>query len=417
MLSKPQLQFSASNKSFLFTALIFFIWLLSILIVWAPLYYYMETAVQRMRQQTANILKFYANLHGSLASEKELPPKILKLIFDEIITQTDIPIINTDSNKNPEYWEGIEVDPSDKSPEAIESVRKIVKNLEGEIEPIPITYKDPLTEKETILGYLYYGDSKLISQLRILPYIEIAAVNIFILIGLLGSYLVFKSIKQSEQRSIWVGMAKETAHQLGTPLSSLMGWLEIIKSNEHECELTRKTIGEMEKDVNRLYKVADRFSQIGSKADLVEQDVRPILNDVVAYIKRRLPHMQKKVKIVEDYEPVPPIPLNRSLFEWVIENLLKNSIDAIKTDNGHIIIKLRPHQTNASQICLDIQDNGIGIQAINKNIIFTPGYSTKKRGWGLGLNLAQRIVEEYHHGKLFIKDTRIGEGTTMRIVL
>lgn len=415
IMSNRHLLLSASNKGFFFASLFIFIWLLTVLIVWAPLYYYVETVVEKMRQQTANTLKFYANMHGNLANE--LSPMFLKYIFGEIIAQTDIPIINTDANKTPQYWEGLSIDQDDKSPEAIEKVQKIVKNLEGEIDPIPLIYKNPATEAETVLGYLYYGDSELITQLRYLPYIEIIVVNIFIIIGLFGSYLVFKSIQKSEQRSIWVGMSKETAHQLGTPLSSLMGWLEIIKSNEHECELTRKTIVEMEKDVNRLYKVADRFSQIGSKPDFTAQDVRPILREVATYIRRRLPHMRKEVKIIENYKNVSPIPINRELFEWVIENLLKNSIDAIKSEKGQILIKLEQFKNDSSKICLDIKDNGIGIQAINKNVIFKPGYSTKKRGWGLGLNLAQRIVEEYHNGKLFIKESKVGEGTTMRIIL
>lgn len=410
-------KFVTKYKSLLFSGIVFIIWILAIFIIWAPLYFYMGNAVEKMRQENANILKFYANLHGSLALENELSPLFLKYVFDEIILRTDIPIINTDENQMPLYWEGIDIPPGDKSEKALKAVKKIVENLEGEIDPIPLVYKDPVTQNEKILGYLYYGDSKIITRLRYLPYIEIVVMSVFILIGIVGSFLVFKNIKKSEQRFIWVGMAKETAHQLGTPLSSLMGWLEIIKSNEHECDLTRKTIGEMEKDVNRLYKVAERFSQIGSRADLTQQDVRPILGDVLNYIKRRLPHMRKEVKIIEDYADVPDIPVNRALFEWVIENLLKNAIDAIKTQKGEIVIKVRPNKSLPGRINIDIQDNGVGILPINKALIFNPGYSTKKRGWGLGLNLAQRIVEEYHSGKLLIKETKVDEGTTMRIIL
>lgn len=417
MLSR-NLQISASHKGFIYATVLFLFWLLTVIVIWAPLYFYMDSAIQKMHQETANILKFYANIHKRAATDKnELSPFFLKYVFDEIILRTDIPIINTDKHKNPQYWEGIEIDPDDKSPAAVEKVRQIIRSLEGKIEPIALTYSDPVSSQEIMLGYLYYGESDLITHLRYLPYIEIAIVNVLILIGLLGSYFVFKGIKKTEERSIWVGMAKETAHQLGTPLSSLMGWLEIIKSNERECELTRNTIAEMEKDVKRLYKVVDRFSQIGSKADLALQDVGPILHDVVLYIQRRLPHVRKKVEIIEDYATVPKVPLNRALFEWVIENLLKNSIDAIKSENGKIQIKVRALHNNQRKIYVDIRDNGIGIQGMNKNIIFKPGYSTKKRGWGLGLNLAKRIVEESHGGKLFIKETRVGEGTTMRITL
>ena len=416
-MAKNDLHISAGKKGLFYALLMFIIWISANLVIWAPLYYYIDTVIERMRMQTAASLKVYASLHGSLTRDDDLDPNLVKKAFDVIISQSDIPIINTDANKNPLYWEGIDVDPEDKSELAFNKVKRIIEMLDREIEPIPIIYDNPDTKEKTTLGYLYYGDSELISQLRYLPYVYIGVVNIFILMGLLGIFLIFKSIQKSEQRSIWVGMAKETAHQLGTPLSSLMGWLEIIKSNEMECDVTRKTVGEMEKDVNRLYKVAERFSQIGSRADLTAQDVRPILTDVASYIRRRLPHMRKQVKIIEDFAPVPKIPLNAALFEWVIENLLKNSLDAIKTEQGEILIKVRPFNGSPNRISVDIQDNGIGISAMNKNIIFKPGYSTKKRGWGLGLNLAQRIVEEYHNGKLFIKESRIGEGTTMRIIL
>jgi len=404
-------QVSAGFKGALVAAIIFFLWILTIFIVWAPLYFYMGHIVEDMKKDSGEVLKFYASIHSKIASE-DVGSDFLKDIFDEIISKTDIPLINTDKNKRPVYWEGISVHPDDRSPEAIAKVQKIVYDLEVEVEPIPILYKNE------IMGYLFYGDSQLIQRLRYLPYIEIGVVGLFVLFGMIGGFLIFKSIKGAEQRYIWVGMAKETAHQLGTPLSSLMGWLEWLKSNEHECELTKKTVLEMETDVNRLYKIASRFSQIGSKADLTTQDIIPYLKEVVAYIRRRLPHIKKEVKIIENYAPVPKIAFNKDLFEWVIENLLKNSIDAIKSEKGKIEISVGELKNKkGKKIFIDIKDNGIGILPIYKGVIFKPGYSTKKRGWGLGLNLAKRIVEEYHDGKLFIKETKIGEGTTMRIIL
>ena len=369
--------------------------------------------VDEMKKDNREILKFYANIHSKIASEdidQELNIS-LKYFFDEIISKTDIPLINTDKDKRPIYWEGIAINPDDHSSETVAKVQKIVRNLEGEIEPIPIMYNNEL------LGYLFYGDSQLIQQLRYLPYIEIGVVGLYILFGMMGGFLIFKNFKKSEERHIWVGMAKETAHQLGTPLSSLMGWLELIKSNEHECELTRTTISEMSKDVDRLYKIAARFSQIGSKADLTRHDIIPHLREVVSYIRRRLPHLKKEVKIIENYEKVPQIEFNEDLFEWVIENLLKNSLDAIKSEKGHIIVQVGELKHKKGKVFIDICDNGVGILPIYKSVIFKPGYSTKKRGWGLGLNLAKRIVEEYHNGKLFIKDTKVDSGTTMRIIL
>lgn len=406
-------QVSAGLKGALVAAIIFLIWILTIFIVWAPLYFYMGQIVEEMKQDSGEILKFYASIHSKIASEdlNEERSGFLKYIFDEIISKTNIPLIHTDKNRKPIYWEGISVDADDHSPEAFEKVQKIVTDLEGEFVPIPIRYKSE------IMGYLYYGDSRLIQKLRYLPYIEIGVVGLFVLFGMIGGFLIFKSIKGAEQRYIWVGMAKETAHQLGTPLSSLMGWLELLKSNKNECELTKKTVLEMETDVNRLYKIASRFSQIGSRSDLTTQDIIPHLKEVVAYIRRRLPHIKKEVKIIENYESVPKIAFNEDLFEWVIENLLKNSIDAIKSDNGKIEIRIGELKNKKGKIFIDIKDNGIGILPIYKDVIFKPGYSTKKRGWGLGLNLAKRIIEEYHDGKLFIKETKVGDGTTMRIIL
>lgn len=410
-------QISSGYKGLVYSAILFFIWILIIIAISAPLYYYINRVVQRMRLENSNIMRFYANIHQSLAMENDFSQGA-KSAFNEIIENRDIPLIFTDKNKIPQDWEGIGIPSEEKTAARIAEVQKKIKTLEISIQPIPITYKDEKSGTEFILGYLYYGDSDLITHLRYLPYFEIGLVTVLILTGLGGSYLFSKSLQKSEQRSIWVGMAKETAHQLGTPLSSLMGWLELIKSNTEDTKPRLDTFTEMEKDVNRLNKVASRFSQIGSKTELTVQEIQPHLSEVVNYFRRRLPQMKKEVKIVEDYSAdVPEIPLNGDLFEWVIENLIKNSIDAIKNEKGNIILKLRPYSFSKYSISLDIIDNGIGIQAINKNIIFKPGFSTKKRGWGLGLNLAKRIVEENHDGKLFIKESRIGEGTTMRILL
>ncbi len=410
-------QISTGYKGIIYGSILFFIWILIIIAISAPLYYYINRVVQKMRQENSNIMRFYANIHQSLAQEDDFSQGA-KRAFNEIIENRDIPLIFTDKNKIPQDWEGIGIPAEQKTDAAIAEVQQKIKTLEISIQPIPITFTDEKSGKEFILGYLYYGDSELITNLRYLPYFEIGLVTILILVGLGGSYLFSKSLQKSEQRSIWVGMAKETAHQLGTPLSSLMGWLELIKSNGGEGTLKHETLTEMEKDVNRLYKVAARFSQIGSKTELTSQEVKPHLSDVVNYFKRRLPQMKKEVKIIEDYASnIPEIPLNGELFEWVVENLIKNAIDAIKNERGKIVLKLRPYKFGKHSISLDIIDNGIGIQAINKNIIFKPGFSTKKRGWGLGLNLAKRIIEENHDGKLFIKESRIGEGTTMRILL
>jgi signal transduction histidine kinase len=210
-------------------------------------------------------------------------------------------------------------------------------------------------------------------------------------------------------------MAKETAHQLGTPLSSLMGWLEMLRENG-ESSRRRELLEEMERDLQRLNKVAARFSQIGSRADLKEQCIEGAVKEVQQYFSRRLPQTGREIRIVgQNLDGLPPVPLNRELFQWVLENLIKNALDAIEAPQG--LIRIDGGRLNGNRIYIDVIDNGKGIEFRKKSDVFKPGYSTKKRGWGLGLNLAKRIVEDYHGGRLFVKESRPGEGTTMRIIL
>lgn len=389
-----------------FNLLLFTIAIILILI----LLYYSQTIVHDLRAQSRTILEFYAQIHSHAAAENDSTN--INFLFENIIQKTNFPVINTDEHKNPLYWENISVDPNDKSPAAIEKVKKMIINLETEMPPVPIIYLHDETGDTLLKQYLYYGDSNLITRLIWLPYIEIGVFGLFIFVAFLG----LQSIKRSEEKSIWVGMAKETAHQLGTPLSSLMGWLEIIK-NIKPVNGTKKVLVDMENDLKRLNKVATRFSQIGSKTDLKKQDLIPVLKDTIGYFRRRLPQTGKKIKIIENFQKMPAVYINRDLFEWVVENLIKNSLDAIEKDQGLIELSVGTSSENADDIFIDIKDNGKGITAQNRRLIFRPGFSTKKRGWGLGLNLAKRIIEEYHHGKLMIKDTKPGEGTTMRIIL
>ncbi|MCH7674759.1 HAMP domain-containing histidine kinase [candidate division KSB1 bacterium] len=363
-----------------------------------------QRIVNQLRAESRDILQFYANLYASAASEET--SSNLNFIFEEIILRTNFPIIQTDPESNPIAWKGIEIESNDQSPAAIGKVKGMVEVMRHDSDPIPLKYQ------EIMLGYLYYGDSKLIRQLQMLPYIGIAVVGLFVLISFLG----FRSIQRSEQQFIWVGMSKETAHQIGTPLSSLMGWLELLKSKVGDKD-SLKNLGEMEKDIERLNRVAARFSQIGSKADLKEEKIASIISDVVRYFKTRLPQGGKRVKIVENYHVNSTVALNKDLFEWVIENLLKNAIDAIEKDVGRIEINLNELKNGRHRVCIDISDNGRGIDAKRKSEVFKPGYSTKKRGWGLGLSLAKRIIDQYHGGKLTVKESKTHQGTTMRILL
>lgn len=283
----------------------------------------------------------------------------------------------------------------------------MIVELDRENPPIPVTIQDSV-----VLNYVHYGESGLIKKLRWLPYVEIAVAGMFILIGYIG----FSYIKRSEQSNIWVGMAKETAHQLGTPLSSLMGWIEMMKAIGDDDPGQVEAIAEIEHDVQRLQKVTERFSKIGSKPSLKEESLNDVVTSVAQYFIKRLPSRAdiKNIDIKVEADSQVTAPVNRELFEWVIENLIKNALDAIEDGVGVITISI---ERKGKTALVDVKDTGKGLDMRYKKDIFRPGYSTKKRGWGLGLSLSKRIIETYHKGRLFVKESKLGKGTTFRIKL
>lgn len=255
-----------------------------------------------------------------------------------------------------------------------------------------------------VMNTIYYSDSLLLKKLQYYPYVQLVLIGIFIIMG----YIVLNVSRRSEQNHVWLGMSKETAHQLGTPISSLMAWLEIMRDEHGETEMFR----EVEKDVKRLEKIAARFSKIGSKPNLQENELIGCIRTTMSYLKTRIPatiHLETNITDADEIF----LPLNVELFEWVIENLCKNAVDAIGT-NGTIRITIESDENNVG---IEISDTGKGISKSNFKNVFRPGYTTKNRGWGLGLSLAKRIVEEYHGGKIFVKSSEIGKGTTFRINL
>ena len=252
--------------------------------------------------------------------------------------------------------------------------------------------------------YIYYDDSLLLKQLYYFPFIQFGVIIVFLLIA----YFAFSGTKKAEQNRVWVGLSKETAHQLGTPISSLLAWVDLLKARHEED----KMIGEMAKDVNRLRIIAERFSKIGSAPDLQLVSLNETLHNAVQYMSNRT---SQKVSIncrIDEEHPL-FVKLNVPLFEWVIENLCKNAIDAMD-GVGKIDIEVAKSENN---IIIDVTDNGKGIEKNKFKTIFSPGFTTKKRGWGLGLSLVKRIVEEYHQGKIFVKSSEINVGTTFRIIL
>ena len=381
-------------------AVFFFLIIIAIL----ALTLYTQQMVNGLRQETRQIVEIYVSTIKRIASDP-LAPEALGWSFENITRRTNFPLILTDADKNPATWKSIGIPENERSPETLKKVREMMNHMAKENEPVAITYDN------TVLNYLYYGDSRLITKLLYLPYVSLSGLGLLVLLAFLG----FNSIKQSEQRFIWVGMAKETAHQLGTPISSLMGWQEVLKADSRNPDNVNYVSTEMENDIRRLEKIAARFSQIGSKPQLKPHDIHSILSDIIIYFERRLPQTGKSIRLVQDYGEIPEVPLNRDLFEWTLENLIKNAIDAVQGKKGRIDLVTGTQPDG--KIFVDVKDNGIGISPKGKRDIFKAGFSTKKRGWGLGLNLAKRIVEEYHHGRLFVRESQVGKGTTMRIIL
>ena len=252
--------------------------------------------------------------------------------------------------------------------------------------------------------YLYYKDSYILTRIQFYPFVQLGIVFIFIILA----YFAFSSTRRAEQNQVWVGMSKETAHQLGTPISSLMAWVELLKMEQAGPEVLR----EVEKDVRRLETIADRFSKIGSAPVLLPENLLSVLDGAVRYLQSRT---SEKVRFNLHFGDLDElyVPLNLTLFEWVVENICKNAIDAMN-GSGQIDISVRDQN---QVVYLDITDTGKGIQKTNYQVIFQPGYTTKPRGWGLGLSLVKRIIENYHNGKIFVRNSEINKGTTFRIVL
>ncbi|NLI71574.1 MAG: HAMP domain-containing histidine kinase [Bacteroidales bacterium] len=318
----------------------------------------------------------------------------VNFLLNIIEGNTTIPVIMTDENDNMLSYRNINT-PKSKEEEFISGK---IKKLKKEHQPIAFSLDDGSKQ------FIYYDDSLLLKRLHIFPYVQFGVIFLFFIIVILA----FASTKRAEQNRVWVGLSKETAHQLGTPISSLLAWTELLKSRHQEDKL----LLDMEKDVKRLEIIAERFSKIGSKPDLKKTELFDALSNAVNYMRNR---SSNKVVISLHYPKNESIavPLNIPLFEWVIENLCKNAIDAMdgigKID---LIVK-----ANEKDVTIDITDTGKGMERKFYKAVFSPGYTTKTRGWGLGLSLAKRIIEEYHKGKIFVKQSEINVGTTFRIIL
>jgi hypothetical protein len=319
----------------------------------------------------------------------------IALVMSVIESNNTIPVIVMDREGNVADWRNITIEGSD--------TLGFVQNYGKRMKAVGNAIKIELGDSGDYL-YVCYDESVMLKRLTQFPYWQLGIVMIFAVVAIFA----LLASKRAEQNKVWVGLSKETAHQLGTPISSLMAWVEILKENYPNDEL----IPEMEQDVKRLERIAERFSKIGSLPEPVETSLKEVLDHVIAYMDKRT---SQKVKITGHYPSNDVIvKINASLFEWVIENLCKNAVDAMDDGQGKIDLWLLEE---GDTVAIEVADNGKGIRKKDIANVFRPGYTTKKRGWGLGLSLAKRIVEEYHKGHIYVKNSEVGRGTTFRIEL
>ncbi len=355
---------------------------------------YTAWLANQMAEEEHKSVALWAEATRRLTGPVESIDDNMSFLLNILESNTDIPIILTDSDRNIITTANIQY-PEKRKEQTLQ--RELAKMLDAK-PPIAIHVSDEETQ------YIYYRDSKILQNLKYFPLIQIAVISLFIIVA----YFIFNSSRRAEQNRVWVGMSKETAHQLGTPISSLMAWIELLKTEDIDPML----ITEFEKDVVRLEKITERFSKIGSKPELQVEDLRRTIVSSVTYLQSRTSRkVQYEMNFPDNKSYLTPH--NPALFSWVIENLCKNAIDAMENSGQ---IKLNLTEEN-DLIHFDISDSGKGIPRSQFARIFEPGFTTKKRGWGLGLSLAKRIIDNYHRGKIFIKQSEAGKGTTFRITL
>ncbi len=355
--------------------------------------YYTNRVVDNIAEQEKKKVELWARATKEISSAEEFDSN-QEFLLDILRENDNIPVILTDDSFNIISY--LNIDP--KHAEKPGYLDKQLVVMRSQHDPIVI---EPF---EGLVQYIFYKDSDLLYQLRYYPYFQLGVISIFLLV----SYFAFSLSRRYEQDFLWVGMAKETAHQLGTPISSLMAWHEYMKASAPEGD---EMMEEVAKDLDRLQVITERFSKIGSVPVLEADSLQLTLQQGVGYMARRV---SDKVKFSFDLPEKPiQVALNKPLFDWVLENLIKNALDAMN-GSGQIHIALKSSSKNA---IIDFSDTGKGIPKNQFQSIFKPGITTRKRGWGLGLTLVKRIVEKYHKGKIFVKASEVGKGTTFRILL
>ncbi|KPL17553.1 MAG: hypothetical protein AMS26_00230 [Bacteroides sp. SM23_62] len=359
---------------------------------------YTNRLVKLLAQEEKKKVELWAEATRQLAdlsdiTESYIPQRDIGFPLQVVEYNTTIPVIIADQEDNILYHRNMDslkmINPDYR--------RRQLEQMKSEIEPIEIELGDGIVQ------YVYYRNSTLLVKLTYYPYIQLGVILLFILVA----YLAFSASRRAEQNQVWVGLSKETAHQLGTPTSSLIGWVELLKEKHPD----KKLVSELEKDAGRLEEITERFSKIGSKPVLKNANILEVLKESVAYLESRTSDQVSFTFDPDSKDHV--VPINRSLFQWVVENLCKNSVDAME-GNGTIKISV---SDQLKHVLIDFEDSGKGVPKNRHKTIFKPGYTTKMRGWGLGLSLAKRIIETYHKGKIFVLHSEAGKGTVIRIIL
>lgn len=378
--------------------------LLAIVIITVSLWYTRSLANKIAVEERKKVI-LWAKSIQFVANTEDMGSGFSFVVEELIKSNTTVPAILTDEKGNVLSYDSVKIPKNIQEKDRNNWIKSQVKEFQKDNPAIEIVNQN-LKSK----FYVYYKDSSLLYQLRWFPYMQLGLIIAFVILG----YVSFNNARRAEENRIWVGLAKETAHQLGTPISGLMAWIELLKAERGDEYVIAQ---EMNKDIDRLKIITERFSKIGSPPVLKPENILIVLQNIAEYTLQRL-SQSKRIYLHYDFTQVPQnveIAISKPLFEWVIENLVKNAIDAIPAEKKgeiHIIAGLQ-HK----KIWIDVRDNGKGIPASHFRKVFRPGFTTKQRGWGLGLSLTKRIIEQYHKGKIYVKDSVVGVGTTFRIEL
>lgn len=370
---------------------------------------YSQFIVNDIISKEKRMIQTYSKIYKNLLSPNANVDDYL-FMLDDITPNITFPMIMTDENDLPnypfdQYTLNVSINPNLSIKEQRLKLQKEINEMKKNYQPMVIADQD-----NKVLFKLYYTHSNFVEILRYYPFITILTISTFIFFG----YLAYSNSRKSEETKVWVGMSKEAAHQLGTPLSSLMAWIEILRYTKDDPEEFENTILEVQNDLERLSTIANRFSKIGSLPELKQDRIDLVIYKTIDYFTKRLPHLGRRVEIVSDIDEDLECQINNDLFVWVLENLIKNAAESMDRKSGTITIEAKRSEMF---IVINITDTGRGMTNKVKNQIFNPGYTTKKRGWGLGLSLCKRIIEEYHNGKIYVRNTMLNQGSTFTIEL